>query len=485
MRALVCVQAFPPLLKQAGGVAKDYFALCRALIDGLGWSVTLMSPVDITKSGEPEIDRWLLSGSLRHVPAAAVECANSEGVATILDTCSVSNLRQLFREVSRIDYDVFFVDDALVRLVLLLLMRGFGIPSIATTHSHVPSHPLYERMDVKLNWYAHMVSCHFATVHASVTQVYADILRDLYRSPTSAIWPPVLWSDVFRKDPSEFADRAARERARWLTFFDFVPKAILLFAGRWSIEKRIHLLLDAVPDDCALVIIGDSDADYADFLEDSRRRNVLPLRGMLQAEDLRTAYAASDLFVSASTCETLGNVVIEAWSAGTPVAVQPVGGHLEFVKDRTNSYFIDFDDSLSAKQRLSEIVAAGASQAVEPALGEMSTKLRRMNFADEVKKALLDPAVEISTTWRSRSGVFWLLELVLRFLCLCACLAGAIGAYFVSRTVFTLSRDPAFTYLEPGSAVESPSSKATLDLASESTRASDELLSGRSTPAEP
>ena len=33
--------------------------------------------------------------------------------------------------------------------------------------------------------------------------------------------------------------------------------------------------------------------------------------GMLGAEDLRIAYAASDLYVSASTCETLGNTVVE------------------------------------------------------------------------------------------------------------------------------------------------------------------------------
>lgn len=36
--------------------------------------------------------------------------------------------------------------------------------------------------------------------------------------------------------------------------------------------------------------------------------------GMLGAEELRVAYAASDLFVSASTCETLGNTVVEVWS---------------------------------------------------------------------------------------------------------------------------------------------------------------------------
>jgi len=40
---------------QAGGVAKDYLALCRALIDGLGWEVTLFTPVNIKESGEEDV----------------------------------------------------------------------------------------------------------------------------------------------------------------------------------------------------------------------------------------------------------------------------------------------------------------------------------------------------------------------------------------------------------------------------------------------
>lgn len=44
-------------------------------------------------------------------------------------------------------------------------------------------------------------------------------------------------------------------------------EAIFLYAGRWSTEKRIHLLLDALPESCALVIVGDSDAEYADLIE--------------------------------------------------------------------------------------------------------------------------------------------------------------------------------------------------------------------------
>ena len=51
-------------------------------------------------------------------------------------------------------------------------------------------------------------------------------------------------------------------RATWLERLraqglEAPPRALLLFAGRWSAEKRIHLLLEAVPPGCALVIVGD------------------------------------------------------------------------------------------------------------------------------------------------------------------------------------------------------------------------------------
>ena len=83
--------------------------------------------------------------------------------------------------------------------------------------------------------------------------------------------------------------------------------------------------------------------------KESGRNNVLPLRKMLNARELRLAYAASDLFVTASNFETLGFTVIESWCSGTPVAIQPAQGHLEFVKDGVNSWFVDYDDAAEAK----------------------------------------------------------------------------------------------------------------------------------------
>ena len=66
------------------------------------------------------------------------------------------------------------------------------------------------------------------------------------------------------------------------------------------------------PPGAALVIVGDGTADYARDVAASGgaaagRPHVLPLRRMLNGSELRTAYAAADLFCSASNFETLGS----------------------------------------------------------------------------------------------------------------------------------------------------------------------------------
>ena len=165
-------------------------------------------------------------------------------------------------------HDLCLIDDSCLRLAPLMLLRSFGIPSIATTHSDVPSHPLYDQSFMpKVMWWLHLASAFCATSHATVANAYAKSLWDRYKVPVHSVWPPVLWSDTFRRPLRDFTLPAAERRQQWLRRLGFEPRAIFLFAGRWSAEKRIHLLIDSMPEDCGLVIVGDSDADYADEIE--------------------------------------------------------------------------------------------------------------------------------------------------------------------------------------------------------------------------
>lgn len=457
-RVLLCVQAFPPLAKNAGGVAKRYLSLCRALIDGLGYEVLLLTPVAVEASGEPEVDSWLATGFLRHLKAGGVQVETVDGKAMFLDVFSLRNTRLLVRAAWCSSCDIMIMDDVPFRMAALLLARSLGVPTVTTSHTDGTRLKSYRGCSAKCVWRLHMASTHMATIHASVSRVFADIMRSKYWVPVQAIWPPILWSGVFRRPLEDFRERAAAQRAQWIGLLGFEPNAILLSVSRWSHEKRIHLLPDALPDGCALVIVGDSTSEYADTVEAIKSPGVLPLRKMLNGEELRVAYAAADLLVSASDFETLGNVVIEAWCAGTPVAVQPAQGHLEFVEDGKNSYFVDFDNPSSAKRRLGNIIGAGANQTVQPALDQLGERLRNQDFPREVHEALIEPALAAGASWQ-RCCRRWLVEPIIRNLCFLAWIFIWLILAPVTRLLYLLSREPRFRFLPRAGAAVEPGGK--------------------------
>jgi glycosyltransferase involved in cell wall biosynthesis len=461
-KALVVVQCFPPLLKNAGGVSKRYLTLCRALIDGLGWEVSLLTPVNIHLSKEEEVAHWLKDGSLVHLPARGVKITSStDGVAVFLDLMSGVNAGKLFRELCvRRDYDCVFTDDVPWRLELLLLARSMGVPTVVTTHTDITHMKSFRGM-VRLAWMVHMLSTHIAALHASVSKVFGQQMRRMYGIPVEGVWPPILWSSTFRSDPKVWEVEAREQRQVWLHKLKeqgCEPKAIMMYGGRWSAEKRIHLLFDAVPKDCALVIVGDGTSEYVQKILDagpkSGRKNVLPMRKMLNAHELRLAYAASDLFLSASNFETLGNTVIEAFTSGTPVAIQPAQGHLEFVKDQTNSWFVNYEDQDEARVSLSRIVASGLDEASLrksiPEFMELGAKLRQQDFAKEFNTAIVQPALAVGE--QQYAGV---VEVLKRVLCFIAAILLWLVLRIITRIGFVTMRDPECEVLGPlGGAVD-------------------------------
>ena len=52
----------PTSLPRSVPNGRGFFA--ASSVGGLGWEVTLLTPVDVTVSGEPDVDRWLSSGAL-------------------------------------------------------------------------------------------------------------------------------------------------------------------------------------------------------------------------------------------------------------------------------------------------------------------------------------------------------------------------------------------------------------------------------------
>jgi glycosyltransferase involved in cell wall biosynthesis len=369
---------------------------------------------------------------------------------------SFVNMSLLVKELCFNDpYDVVFTDDTPWRIELLLLARSVGVPSIVSTHTDI-THMRSFKGPVKVAWYVHMLSAYLAAVHATVSRMFGSQLTRMYRVPVQAVWPPILWSADFQSEPSAWAEEAKAQRALWLAKFQeqgFTPKCIMLSAGRWSAEKRIHLLIEAVPKDCGLVIVGDGTSEYADKVAMSGpatgQPHILPFRKMLNGPELRKAYAACDLFLSASNFETLGNTIIEAMCSGVPCGVQPAQGHLEFVKDQVNSWFVNYDDAEDARATLTRIAQSGLDddslRKNLPELHDMGVRFRTGNFAKDFNEVVIAPALRVGK--QQREGGF--LEYTKRFCSILTCMLLWIVLRVFTRLGFVTLRDPEFEVLGP------------------------------------
>lgn len=134
----------------------------------------------------------------------------------------------------------------------------------------------------------------------------------------------------------------------------------LLYVGRVSREKNLHLLVDAYrrlamqTPAVTLTIVGDGP-----YLETMRAEtDGLPciFTGRLDGEDLAAAYASSDLFVFPSTTDTFGNVVLEAQASGIPVIVTDQGGPAENILPDATGLVIEGGSARALHEAMSSLV---------------------------------------------------------------------------------------------------------------------------------
>lgn len=140
--------------------------------------------------------------------------------------------------------------------------------------------------------------------------------------------------------------------------------------------------------------------------------------GTLQGEELSQAYASGDVFVMPSESETLGQVVLEAMSSGTPVVAARAGGIIDIIPDehsgKTSFVFTprDLDDCLGKVElllndkELREAMGKAAREEVEKYhWREATRKIRNEQYNDAIqfwrkKKAqLLGPVQWLVKRW--------------------------------------------------------------------------------------
>ena len=151
-------------------------------------------------------------------------------------------------------------------------------------------------------------------------------------------------------DVSYFANgNGARLRSKWN-----IPEHAFLVGhvGRLASEKNLTYLSTAV----ARFLQSRKDAWFAlvgcgpmkeDIIEICRKHGVenrLVTTGFLEAEQLRDAYNAMDVFAFSSLTETQGMVLVEAMAAGVPAVVLDAPGVRELVDDGVNGRLLKGDE---------------------------------------------------------------------------------------------------------------------------------------------
>jgi glycosyltransferase involved in cell wall biosynthesis len=152
---------------------------------------------------------------------------------------------------------------------------------------------------------------------------------------------------------------AKRDPAFW-SRFGLNGAFKILYVGRVSREKNVHLLVDAYQNvratrqDVDLVIVGEG-PELTELKQKMATPNIV-FTGFLKGEALARAYASADLFVFPSTSDTFGNVVLEAQASGLPAVVSTLGGPAEIVNRNGSGLAVDVRQPAALCEAIHELI---------------------------------------------------------------------------------------------------------------------------------
>lgn len=230
-------------------------------------------------------------------------------------------------------------DPYVVGLAARRAAKRLGIPAVAFFHSDMPR-MLKQRLGP---WIGGPARGYLRNLYAGFDLVLAPSLTMLDKLEAwgvhnTALQPLGVDTRVFtpaRRDPAVRRELGFADETR-----------LLVYAGRFSREKNLHVLTGAVEKlgrPYHLLMVG---ADR--FERPSPRVTLLPYES--DVHRLSALLASSDALVHAGDQETFGLIVIEGMACGLPVAAVGIGGTKELVDDSVGV--------LAARPDVAEMAAA-------------------------------------------------------------------------------------------------------------------------------
>ena len=177
----------------------------------------------------------------------------------------------------------------------------------------------------------------------AVSEFVAEHIRAVYRCPEACIRVVHQGVDTARFDSRAAAGSRAAVHASWGGMADGVR--VLLLPGRLTRLKGHAVLIEAMrllaDDHLTAVFVGSETGRGAYRRELETLARGLDVRFVGHRDDMVTAYAASDVVVSASVRpESFGRVLAEAGAMGKPVVAPDHGGAPEIVVNEETGWLV-------------------------------------------------------------------------------------------------------------------------------------------------
>jgi len=238
--------------------------------------------------------------------------------------------------------------DLFSNVPLALLCAGAGVPLVYSIHTDIAQ---LDGINLLPSSAAFLQGCagRLATACVTTSPSFAKQLRARGIRWVTRHYRPLPVNAVVSAARDASLEDVAATRLEMTSGSPERP--LLAYVGRWSAEKRLHLLKKCRPTGVTLAFIGDGPMRrVVESWHDPPRVVVLP--GMRKRERLAVVYRAADWVVSASAFETFGNVPYEAAHCGTPALLQDAQGFNDQIdtntEDRGALLFFDGADGEDA-----------------------------------------------------------------------------------------------------------------------------------------
>lgn len=146
-------------------------------------------------------------------------------------------------------------------------------------------------------------------------------------------------------------------------------KPILLYVGRLDKEKKIDIIIKALPlilkrVNVHMVIAGKGTEidELMNLVKKLNIENYVTFTGYVPEKDLPNLYAMADCFVIASTAELQSIATMEAMASGLPVVAPNAMALPELVRNNQNGYLFEPDNTESISKYVTLIISNNSLQ---------------------------------------------------------------------------------------------------------------------------